>query len=76
MEGTQELSGNFETKNHQLNGNNFFGPVSFSTPHQGDNSNTLGVQDDPRRGSAKRSRDEVSEKTRSSLKEDLTWEGE
>ncbi|KAH8432398.1 uncharacterized protein LDX57_010037 [Aspergillus melleus] len=36
MSQTQQFTGHFSSEQHQFNGNNFYGPVSFSAPHQGE----------------------------------------
>lgn len=40
MERAQDFAGSFKSKAHQLNGNKFYGPVSFSATGERDESHT------------------------------------
>lgn len=40
MERAQDFAGSFKSKAHQLNGNKFYGPVSFSATGERDENHT------------------------------------
>jgi hypothetical protein len=75
MASTQQFAGNFGSQLHQLNGNQFYGPVSISAPDPKDRGHLTAVQSSSRRESAERSHGEVDKGFGSSLSEDLSWDG-
>jgi hypothetical protein len=75
MASTQQFAGNFRSQLHQFNGNHFYGPVSITASDSKDGRNLIAVQDDSRRKGMERSRGEVDEQSKSSLSEDLSWDG-
>jgi hypothetical protein len=75
MASTQQFAGDFSSQLHQLNGNQFYGPVSVSAPDPKDRGHLTAAQGDSRRKLAKQSHDEVNKEFESSLSEDLSWDG-
>ena len=74
MARTQQFAGDFSSQLHQLNGNQFYGPVSISAMGPKDRRLTT-VQGDSRGKFAEQSHNEVDDEFQSSLSDDLSWDG-
>ena len=74
MARTQQFAGDFSSQLHQLNGNQFYGPVSISATGPEDRRLTA-VRGHSRGKFAEQSYNDVDNEFESGLSEDLSWDG-
>jgi hypothetical protein len=75
MASTQQFAGDFSSQLHQLNGNQFYGPVSISAPETKDRGHLTAVQGGSRGRFAEQSGDTLDEGYYFNSTKGLSWDG-